>query len=168
MSHSDQITIRFPASWLEAIDLRRGGLNRSIYLRRVVQRALRLPTVPEARGRGEAIAVGIMSPATLNKELERRAAEKRRSAKREAKQRPKPVPPPPTFVFHDNGIVGSPDLDVQATFCGLVREDGKYEPETTRHSESVIRQAVRQALTAGLLSGERWERFVARGDTRRR
>lgn len=132
MSHSDQITIRFPASWLEAIDRGRGGLNRSIYLRRVVQRALRLPTVPEAGGRGEAIAVGIMSPATLNKELERRAeAEKRRSAKREAKQRPKPLPPGPTFCFHPSGQITSSDLDPLAVGVGLIDDRGHFLADST-------------------------------------
>lgn len=165
MRRQESISLRLPPSWIELLDQRRGGLPRTVYIRRLLQKSLQVPAVKDLRGQYDRLAAGIMCPSSVEKELKRRAdVEKRRLAKREAKKRPKPLPPPPVFVFHDNGIVGSPDLDVQATFCGVVREDGKYEPETTRHSESVIRQAVRKALGTGLLSGERWVRFVARGE----
>ena len=100
--------------------------------------------------------------------LPEREAEAIRRRERNERRRGKPRKPRPVpvveFCFHGNGIVGSPDLDVQATFCGFVREDGKYQAETTRYPEAVIREAVKQALSTGSLSGERWERFVARGE----
>lgn len=162
MDHSPRITVRLPQTWLNRLDSLRGSENLAVFVRSIIYASLgdSVPAYKERRGTTWDRIV-VMNRANKTAELRRRARNEKR---RQQPKRPKPLPPPPVFVFHDNGIVGSPDLDIQATFCGLVREDGKYQAETTRYSEGMIREAVREALSTGSLSGERWRRFVARGE----
>lgn len=161
MARQQKICIRVPVEWLSAMDKHRGEATRSIYVRKLLSRALRKSEDVDGRGVWDRVDYGLMRSDRAEAELRRRARNEKR---RQQPRPPKLLPPPPVFVFHDNGIVGSPDLDIQATFCGLVREDGKYQAETTRYSEGMIREAVREALSTGSLSGERWRRFVARGE----
>jgi hypothetical protein len=65
-----------------------------------------------------------------------------------------------TWTFHPSGQITTSDLDVLATFVGHVDERGRFTPENTRHSVQSARAKAREALNAGLLSGERWHLFV--------
>lgn len=161
MVRQQKICIRVPVEWLSAMDKHRGEATRSIYVRKVLSRALRKSEDVDGRGVWDRAEYGLMRPDKAEAVLKRR---ERNEKRRQQPKRPKPVPPGPTFCFHPSGQVTSSDLDPLATFVGLITDRGEYLPESHRYPIDRVRQELLQQMESEPERSwpERYRLFLAR------
>jgi hypothetical protein len=161
------LTFDVPRPWSAAIDQDLGATTRSMWLRRVVLSALQRRGVtgmaqPTDR-RGQYDRLRKMAPERAKKERQRRhKREYLRQWRARKPRRPKPVPPPPVFQFHDSGIVNASDLAGLGVPAGECDAAGRFV-STSRHRPDVVRAALRSAMAAESerVWADRWVLFAA-------
>lgn len=158
------VLLRLPKDWLLAIEVEaeREGIVRIGYVRKLISEGLARRKIDHSPDDYGVFVRNWRMP--KDERLRRRKAEYNRRYKE--KQRLKALaadkPDGILWTFHPSGQITTSDLDLLATFVGIIDASGTFQPESTRYSKDRVIAELRKAFADRDFPDPRYRAFLDR------